>query len=105
MENQDDDRMKNSEFLKFMKQLNTGEIKLNEKMNKIDGEINSMKKDNFMNNKNVTDKIENFDEIINNMNYDNYLNQMSDNTLFLKDSSLLIDNITCFDSMNSFLHS
>lgn len=89
MESQDDDRMKNSEFLQFMKRLNNGEIKLNEKMNKIDGEINSMKKENFTNNKEINDKINNFDDILNNMNYNEYINQMSDNTLFLKDNPYL----------------
>lgn len=37
MENQDDERIKNSEFLKFVKNLQTGNIKLNEKDNNIVG--------------------------------------------------------------------
>ncbi len=36
MESQDDDRHKNSEFLRFIKKLHTGEIKLNEKTNDIE---------------------------------------------------------------------
>lgn len=36
MEGQDDERQKNSEFLRFIKKLHTGEIKLNEKANDIE---------------------------------------------------------------------
>lgn len=91
MENQEDDRMQNSHFLNFIKKLNTGEIKLNEKSNTIDGNLDELKKeqDHYGNNQEINDKLNSFDDLFKNMNVDDYYKQSAQQSMYLQNNPYL----------------
>lgn len=95
MENQDDERHKNSEFLKFIKKLQTGEIKLNEKENDI--EDNKLSVENqLMNSNNNIDEEKNLEEMWNKLeanlhdiDYNLEYGQDQKDRLFLSDNKFV----------------
>jgi Flp pilus assembly protein TadD len=105
MEDQEDERHLNSEFLKFIKRMKTGEIKLNEKENNIEidesksknnifSDINFNNPDEAMMNE-MWNNLENQMKDTTNMNFDNYGGQedymAQKQSLFLKDNPFLLN--------------
>ena len=106
MEGQDDERYQQSEFLKFIKKLHSGEIKLDEKNNDI--QVNP----NFQESNNVNGKLLNtninddkalddmWDKLENNlkdidyssMEYNKYNENFQKNRLFLKENKFILEN-------------